>query len=286
MKRLLLSTIACISLAGSAYSTELTILNSGSKTGSFSMTSIAYYTDLLKSYDTIQLVNPGNRCIALGSILPRLEGPILMPWASDYEAGGRDGDCITFDISQGHVIRYNAEPMNVCHMRDIDVTTDSGRIGHTVPADGPLSRAAGEINKSFNTNHTNVVYDGQGDVRLALLNGEVDYALLAREHAAYVKSNGGVCDVELSNDPEKSLYSRANNNNKLVYGFDNVWLALNMSQEEAITLKETLVAKHEDCESASAKYTGCGKLVSIVWDITDAEAQARWEAVVESQRKE
>ena len=272
-------------VAGTASAGELTILNSGSKTGSFSMTSIAYYTDLLKDYDTVQIVNPGNRCVALGSILPRLKGPILMPWASDYEADGRDGGCVTFDISQGHVIRYNAEPIHVCHMKDVDVTKDSGRIGHTVPANGPLTRAVSEINRSFGTAHSDVVYDGQGDTRLALVNGEIDYALLTREHAAYVKENGGVCDVDLSDDPATSLYGKDLNNPKLVFGFDNVWLGLNMSIEEAIALRNTLISKHNDCESASAKYTGCGELVSIVWDITDADAQSRWDKVVNSQRK-
>ena len=286
MKNILLSIFAVLSVTTVANADELTILNSGSKTGSFSMTSIAYYTDLMTEFDNIQLINPGNRCVALTSILPRLSGPVLMPWASDYEASGRDGGCVTFDISQGHVIRYNAEPMNVCHMGGIDVTVNSGRIGHTVPADGPLSRASGAINNSFGTDHTNVVYDGQGDTRLALINGEIDYALLAREHAAYVISHGGVCDVDLSNNPTTSLYSRADNNPQLVFGFDNVWLGLNMSQDQALELRDTLIAAHNNCESASARYTGCGELVNIVWDITDEQALARWEPVVESQRAE
>lgn len=286
MKNILLSIFAVLSVATVANADELTILNSGSKTGSFSMTSIAYYTDLMTKFDNIQLINPGNRCVALTSILPRLSGPVLMPWASDYEASGRDGGCVTFDISQGHVIRYNAEPMNVCYMGGIDVTVNSGRIGHTVPADGPLSRAAGAINNSFGTDHTNVVYDGQGDTRLALINGEIDYALLAREHAAYVISNGGVCDIDLSNNPTTSLYSRADNNPQLVFGFDNVWLGLNMTQDQALKLRDTLIAAHNNCESASARYTGCGELVNIVWDITDEQALARWEPVVESQRAE
>lgn len=284
IKKTILSIVATLCITGTVSAGELTILNSGSKTGSFSMTSIAYYTDLLKDYDTIQLINPGNRCVAINSILPRLNGPVLMPWASDYEAEGRNGGCATFDITQGYVIRYNAEPMNICHLGNRDITVNSGRIGHTVPIDGPLSRAAKEINSSFGTEHTNVVYDGQGDVRLALLNGEIDYALLAREHAAYVTSNGGICDRDLSDNLETSLYSLDENNKQLIFGFDNVWLGLNMSADEALALRETLVSKHNNCDSASAKYTGCGTLVNIVWDITNEQALSRWEPVVESQR--
>jgi hypothetical protein len=286
MKNILLAFFATLALSVPAAADELIILNSGSKTGSFSMTSIAYYTDLMTEFDNIQLINPGNRCVALNSILPRLDGPVLMPWASDYEAEGRDGGCATFDISQGHVIRYNAEPMNVCHMGGLDVTVNSGRIGHTVPVNGPLSRAAGAINDNFGTEHTNVAYDGQGDTRLALINGEIDYALLAREHAAYVESNGGICNYNLSNDPESSLYSLANNNTDLVFGFDNVWLGLNMTPEQAADLQETLIAAHNNCESASAQYTGCGELVHILWDLTTEQALERWESVVESQRAE
>jgi hypothetical protein len=176
--------------------------------------------------------------------------------------------------------------MNVCHAGGLDITQNSGRIGHTVPIDGPLSRAASSINEIFGTAHTNVVYNGQGDTRLALINGEIDYALLAREHAAYVVSNGGVCDVDLSSNSGTSLYSRANNNPRLVFGFDNVWLGINMTQEQALILRDILIAAHSNCNSASARYTGCGELVSIVWDITNKEAIARWEPVVESQRVE
>ena len=72
MKNILLSIFAVLSVTTVANADELTILNSGSKTGSFSMTSIAYYTDLMTEFDNIQLINPGNRCVALTSILPRL----------------------------------------------------------------------------------------------------------------------------------------------------------------------------------------------------------------------
>jgi hypothetical protein len=284
MKKLYTLLLA-IMLATPMHAEELTILNSGSKTGSFSMTSIAYYTDLLKDYDTINLVNPGNRCVAIGSLLPRLTGPVLMPWASDYEASGRNGGCVTFDITKGTVLRYNKQPVNICQMsKDMDITKNSGKVGHTVPADGPLSRATTYINASFGTEHTNVAYDGSGDVRLALLNGEIDYALVTKEHAAYVKENGGSCTYDLSNSSITSLFSLDPTNPKLVFSFDDVWLALNMTKEQADTLKNTLVAKHNDCDTASAKYTSCGKLINIYWELTAEEAISSWELAVESQR--
>ena len=91
MKNLLVAfSIALFSTTAFA-AEKLTILNSGSKTGGFSMQSQAYSTDLASSYD-VNLVNPGDRCVALGSLLPKIDGPVLMPWASDYEAVGRDGE--------------------------------------------------------------------------------------------------------------------------------------------------------------------------------------------------
>jgi hypothetical protein len=285
MKTTLTTLAAALVFGTVANSTELTILNSGSKTGSFSMTSIAYYTDVLKDYDQINLVNPGTRCVALGSLLPRITGPVLMPWASDYEADGRNGGCVTFDIAKGKVLRYNKEPISVCQLNNnIDITKDTGRVGHTVPATGPLSKASGHINDSFDTAHTNVVYDGQGDTRLALLSGEIDYALLTKEHAAYVEANGGTCNYDMSDDSANSLLKLDPSNPNLVFSFDNVWLALNMTDEEAADLKTLLISKHNDCDSASAKYTGCGSLLDIVWTITDEKALKSWELAVESQR--
>tara|TARA_B110000285_G_C15124249_1_gene619162 strand:+ start:1319 stop:2173 length:855 start_codon:yes stop_codon:yes gene_type:complete len=284
MKTITTLLISASLLASQATATELTILNSGSKTGSFSMTSIAYYTDMLKSYDQINLVNPGTRCVAIGSLLPRIEGPVLMPWGSDYEASGRNGGCVTFDISKGQVLRYNKEPVSVCTMKpELNITSVSGKVAHTVPVDGPLSRVTGQINSSFNTNHENVTYDGSGAVRLALVNGEVDYALLSREHVTYVEQNGGSCDYNLTTGVN-SLYNLDPTNPKLVFGFDNIWLALNMTKEEAATLKATLIEKHENCDSAIAKYTGCGMMPNMYFDMTDEEARAAWEPVVESQR--
>ena len=69
---------------------DLTILNAGSKTGSFAMQSTAYAQDLGNNYN-VTLDIPGDYCVAVKGILPTLTGPTLMAWASDYESTGRDG---------------------------------------------------------------------------------------------------------------------------------------------------------------------------------------------------
>ena len=88
----------------------------------------------------------------------------------------------------------------------------------------------------------------------------------------------------MSDDSDKSLHVIDPSNPNLVFSFDNVWLALNMTDAEADSLKAILMAKHDDCNSASAKYTGCGSLLDIVWSITDEEGLSSWELAVESQR--
>jgi len=85
LKKLVIAAAVALFSTTAVAADKLTIINSGSKTGGFSMQSTAYSTDLAKDYD-VTLVNPGDRCVALGSLLPKISGPVLMPWASDYEA--------------------------------------------------------------------------------------------------------------------------------------------------------------------------------------------------------
>ena len=85
MKNLLLSaTILAASTTGTL-ATDLTILNAGSKTGSFAMQSTAYAQDLGSAYN-VTLDIPGDYCVAVKGILPTIDHAVLMPWASDFES--------------------------------------------------------------------------------------------------------------------------------------------------------------------------------------------------------
>ena len=44
----------------------------------------------------------------MGNVLPKIDGPVLMPWASDLEAVGRDGGCVTYDIANATTVRYDS----------------------------------------------------------------------------------------------------------------------------------------------------------------------------------
>ena len=283
MKNLLVAfSIALFSTTAFA-AEKLTILNSGSKTGGFSMQSQAYSTDLAGSYD-VDLLNPGDRCVALGSLLPKINGPVLMPWASDYEAVGRDGGCVKFDINSAITLRYDSAPLFVC-TRGGFISKDSGRVAHTVPADGPLARVVKEFNNQWGTDHKPVVYDGSGDARLALINGEVDYALLSKKHVLVVTETDPAitCEQSLASVGENSL-PQMTGNPKLAFGWDMTWMALNMTQEQADGLKLRMMEKHLDCTSAIGTWTKCNSVYTTRWDLTKDEINSRWEPMVESQR--
>ena len=283
MKKLLVAFVIALFSTSALAAEKLTILNSGSKTGGFSMQSQAYATDLAGLYD-VDLINPGDRCVALGSLLPKIEGPVLMPWASDYEAVGRDNGCVSFDINTARVLRYDSAPLFVC-TRGGFISKDSGRVAHTVPADGPLARIVQEFNNQWGTSHKPVVYDGSGDARLALINGEVDYALLSKKHVLVVTEADSTitCEQSLASAGENSL-PQMTGNPKLAFGWDMTWMALNMDNTQAEQLRQDMLAAHSDCTSAIGTWTKCNTVYTTSWDLTTDEINARWEPMVESQR--
>jgi hypothetical protein len=280
-----LLTAATVALTTTAaFANDLTILNSGSKTGGFSMQSTAYSQDLAGAYN-VTLVNPGDRCVALGSLLPNISGPVLMPWASDYEAVGRDGGCVTFDVTSAHVLRYDSAPLYVC-TRGGDIRADSGRVAHTVPVDGPLATLVRELNTEFGTDHSPVVYDGSGDARLALINGEVDFALLSKKHVLVVTEADSAitCDTSLASAGPNSLPAETGNQ-ALAFGWDMPWLALNMDATQAAELQRNMMMSHLNCSTAIGTWTKCNSVYTTRWDLTVDEVVQRWEPMVKSQQQ-
>lgn len=283
MKNLVISTAVAVAISSTAFASDLTILNAGSKTGSFSKQTTAYSQDLSDEFNVTH-VNPGDRCVALGSLLPKIKGPVLMPWASDYEANGRNGGCVTHDITKGTVIRYDVSPVFVC-TRGGDVQKDSGKVGHTVPVDGPLARIVSELNNQFGTTHSSVVYNGSGDTRLAIINGEVDYALLSKKHSVKVMAADSsiTCDTSLAASGPNSLPT-ATGNDKLAFGFDSVWMVLNADEATINKIKMNLMENHLNCDSAIGVWSKCNTLLNSRWDLTSEEVNTNWETVVEAQR--
>lgn len=253
---------------------DLTILNAGSKTGSFAMQSTAYAQDLGNNYN-VTLDIPGDYCVAVKGILPTLTGPTLMAWASDYESTGRDGQgCATIDFEPSQVVLHTSEAMEICSMDGSDITQTSGKVGHTKPA-YVFSRMIDNINNHYGTDHSKVPYEGSSATRTAVINGEVDYALTYPKHARLIEENGGSCGYKMNGSDDPSLALTG----------DTVWLAFNMTIAETETLRSQITALHSDCDAAIASFSGCGTNLKIDFDATEDQIITSWEASVDAQRQ-
>jgi hypothetical protein len=234
------------------FAETMTILNTGSESGTFAAVATALTADLSTTYD-VDFQNPGKSCVAIKANLPIISGPAILQWGNDLEASGRDGEgCATLAIKPEQVIAYTASPLFTCHMKDINITKDSGVVGYTTPAYA-FSRVVTAINSSFATTHVGVSYDGSGDARAALLSGELDFALLTEKHAKKVVEEGAVCNLTTSSEGENALISKDPTNEDLVIEFTTVMLALNT---DADTLKNLVKAAYNNKDTAFGTLTG------------------------------
>ena len=248
----LLTIAAFILSTTSAFADNLTILNTGSDSGSWAAITTALSADLAANY-TIDFQNPGKNCVAINANLPNISGPILLPWGNDLEAAGRDGEgCATLTVVPEQIIAYAASPLFTCHMKDISITKYSGKVGYTTPT-YVFSRVIDAINYSFNTAHIGVSYDGSGDARAALLSGEIDYALLTEKHADKIIKEGAICDNSTSAEGANTLISKDPSNSDLVVEFTTVLLAINADTE---SLKTLVKAAYDNKDSAFGQFTG------------------------------
>lgn len=260
MLKKIITIISALLLTSIAHAeTQLTVLNTGSKTGGYSQQTMAYFSDLAKQYDTINLVNPGNKCVAIKSLLPKIEGPVLLAWGSDMEAQQRVGGCgATVDVTKAPIVRFVEKYHAVCQANSkLNVTKDSGRIGFNASTAEMYIATINSMNKAFKTNHKNVAYDGWGNAKIALLNGEIDYVIVPPPGDKQVMDEGGFCNYDLSRG-EKSLFTLDNQNKDLVSSNIDAWLAWNMSDEEAKNLAQKLQKAHFECDTAISKWQkGC-----------------------------
>jgi len=244
---------------------DLTILNTGSKTGGFSQQVLAYYTDMAKmkkDFGAVNLINPGNKCVAIKQLLPNMKGYVLMPWGSDHEAKQRiDGNCgASIDITKVPVVRFVEKFQYICKAdANLDVTKNSGRIGYNKVVIA-LPKTISAINSSFGTSQKAVGYDGWGAAVIALFNGEVDYAIVSPPGNLQVEDKGGNC-IPLSS-AENSLFAKdtVNQNANLIASNIDAWLLFNATNDQALDIKSKLQKIHYECDTAMSKWQkGCDK---------------------------
>lgn len=280
----------CAVAAYSASAMELTVLSTGSKTGSFSIESSAYAQDLSKNHK-VKYLAPGNHCAAF-AILQQTKTPILFPWATDFESVGRDGEgCATVSFRPEQIVRFNTDPMYACSLKpNLDAKTFISRgkgfkVGHTT-VEFVFARTVLAVNKSFGTVHKPVVYNGQGMIKTALYNGEVDYALFSAKFVKDVVANGGTCHYVMS-DQDRLGYPAIGqldpSNQFLNGGYATVWLMFNVDASTVQSIKKELQTNHNNADSAIVKATSDTLIID--WEKSPKSIIDSWETNVTNMRR-
>ena len=289
MKKVMLA-LAAVAAFGSAIAADVTVLNTGSKTGGFSVESGAYAKDLAQGR-SVEFVSPGQYCAAY-AIVSKATTPMLFPWASDFEAAGRDGaGCATVAFKDAQVVRYNSDSMRVCSV-DKAFTAEGfikkgsgAKVGHTTP-DYAFARAVRAVNESFGTQHKPVTYNGTGDLKTALINGEVNYGFFTAKWVKEIVAAGGACHYVMNSagaDGLPGLNAKDPNNRFLTVGYDTVWLMINADEATVAKVKADMMAAHANTNSAIN--TATNNTLKIDWNQSPADIRSSWEKAVGALRK-
>lgn len=255
---------------------ELHIVSAGSKTGSLTMQATAYAGDLAGSY-RLRMSAPGNFCQALTQIDSTT--PTMLLWAHDFEAAVQSGQCPVKLPAKMQPMRFVKSSSLICSLTDSDlIFKGNAKIAHTVPKK-MFSTVVSNINTAFGTGHQGVAFNGSGQVRLALLNGEVDLAILTNEHAEVIRSKGGTCKFVLDDQSTGAGVVPLQNFSqsvKLRHSFNTMIYAVNMTDSQVTELKRNMQQAHKDCNSAIGQYTRCDSLLDLSWEI-DQKILSRWQ---------
>lgn len=275
----------------SSFAERLKLVSPGSQTGGYTIQLTAYAKDLSKDHD-ISIVSAGNLCEALKQT--RDSGPVLILWGNDYEAQYRQNMCegTPNPLTMQNMVRSNVNAYGVCSMNkqkpDFLVKGAVGKIAHSVPK--PMfTSTIDEINAAANAQYSAIPYSSQGQTRLALVSGEVDYAILPNEHFPFIEQKGGSCFYMVGDtenqypqiDNLQKMFPTRNITVSLMHGL----FILNANDETKTKLVSKLKELHADCTSGIGIHTKCGKDFKPSWDISDA-TKTKWEANVARFSKE
>lgn len=289
MKKIMF-TLATVIVTTTTAAADIIVLNTGSKTGSFSVEATAYANDLANTH-SVKLVSPGQHCAAY-AILKKTTTPVMFPWSSDWEAAGRDGtDCATMPFKDAEVIRYNTSSMHICVI-DKKFTAEQfiekgveAKVGHTTP-DYTFARVVQAVNKSFGTKHRPITYNGSGDLKTALINGEVNYGVFSVKWVKEIVESGGQCHYVTNttgNNELPGLNALDPTNRFLSIGYDTVWLMINADKKLVEKIKTDIMSAHADKNSAIIRATR--NALEINWHQTPESIRSSWEQSVDSLRR-
>ena len=283
MKKILLTVSLLVFGSIANAKDDLTLLNTGSKSGSFAVQMTALSEDLADQFD-VDLKIPGDYCTA-ASMIDDIEGPMIVPYANDYEAVGKEGmGCDTLKFEPSQVLRYDSTAFAICSMNGNNdaFMVERATVGHSLPAT-VFQRSIEAINDSFGANLTPIPYEGSGNTKTALYNGEVDYVLLSIKHGRDIISNGGKCHYEFSNNADSDLVALGTldaDNKQFIAGYDAVWIAYNMSSDQIESLKSLLADIHADPASGMYDYTNGGKNLKVFFGLSADDIMYRWNSSV------
>jgi hypothetical protein len=215
--------------AGLTLATDITVINTGSKTGGIFAESQAIVNELTStSKYKVDFINPGNHCVGMSQV-KKTKQPVLFFWETVFEVSGRNSnnsDC-QLDFRSEDVIRVDTNDMRFCTLTNGPSQADfikggaSYKVGHGNPQSW-MKGLVTAINNNFKTNHTSITYTtGMGTVETALLNKEIDFAMISPKGAKAAMSKGAVCHWSMNTKETNgipSLYQKANSTNQALIG--------------------------------------------------------------------
>lgn len=290
LKKIVVAALAATIAVGAYATDKLTVLNTGSKTGYFAIKSKAYGEDLAKKYN-VEFVSPGQYCAAM-SALKNIDGPVLFPWAGDFEAAGRSGKgCATVELKEPEVVKYYTDVFRVCTSKDFtkeDFLKKGAKwsVGHSTPSFA-FQNTITAINKNFGTEMKSVHYaDGGGAVKTAMLNKEVDFVIIApRFGREAVAAGAGKCFYALSQTAEDGLTPLGSlaKDPKLNMASDTVWILKNGRPGQARQIRDDMQAAKNNPASAAAQASKTDGPVN--WNKPYQEIVRDWNQSVDNLRE-
>lgn len=288
-KNLVASVLLTIT-ATFAMATDITVVNTGSKTGGIFIESQAIVNELNNTNKyKADFISPGNSCIGMSQV-KKTKQPVLFFWETVYEVAGRNlnnSDC-QLDFRAEDVVRVDTNDWRICTLAggpsqaDFIKSGSSYKVGHGNPG-SILKNNVTAINNTFKTNHTSVLYTtGGGSVGTAMMNKEIDFAMLSPKQATGAMAQGAVCHWSMNTKETNgipSLYQKANGAEQGLIGlFQTIFVAQNF---DVATKREVTNLLKTNFNTPGATLNNMYKGLNISqWDKSASDIKKDWDLAI------
>jgi len=291
MKKLL-ALFAVAIMTFSAAAQNITIVNTGSKTGGFYLETNAFSQDLQNEFK-IDYINPGQSCLAI-DIVNKVDKniPVLFLWETNFEGTARRHSTCPVKFTEKELIRVHYDAFYICSAKPemnadrLIAAGSSYKIGHPIPAGVMANSITKGINASFKTSHKPVFYaDGASSIITAMLNGEVDYGMLSSKQAVkFAQSGHGTCMYRMdtsSADTSIPLAAKDLANKNIRAGYYVAFILKNATDAQRAKIQTAIKNAHLNPNSNTAKIWE-GTRVKFEWDTKMSTFNQEWEDSVKS----